>query len=63
MGGHLQVLRPNGLENGMEGGRGVTYADQERYYVVNDAQDPEYLGSEDNVKYYRGRVEVLRLQT
>ena len=33
-------------------GRGVTYADQECYYVVNDAQDLEYLGSEDNVKYY-----------
>ena len=33
-------------------GRGVTYADQESYYVVNDAQDQEYLGSEDNVKYY-----------
>ena len=33
-------------------GRGVTYADQECYYVVNDAQDLEYLGAEDNVKYY-----------
>ena len=33
-------------------GRGVTYADQESYYVVNDAQDQENLGSEDNVRYY-----------
>ena len=33
-------------------GRGITYADQECYYVVNDAQDQEYLGSEDFVKYY-----------
>ncbi len=33
-------------------GRGVTYADQESYYVVNDAQDQEYLGVEDDVKYY-----------
>ncbi len=33
-------------------GRGVTYADQECYYVVNDAQDQEYLGVEDFVKYY-----------
>ena len=33
-------------------GRGVTYADQECYYVVNDAQDLEYLGPEDKVKYY-----------
>ena len=33
-------------------GRGVKYADQECYYVVNDAQDLEYLGPEDFVKYY-----------
>jgi len=33
-------------------GRGVTYADLETYYVVNDAQDLENLGPEDNVKYY-----------
>ncbi|MBT7269856.1 MAG: hypothetical protein HN829_03085 [Candidatus Marinimicrobia bacterium] len=33
-------------------GRGVTYADQETYYVVNDAQDQENLGPEDNVRYY-----------
>ena len=33
-------------------GRGVKYADQESYYVVNDAQDLEYIGPEDFVKYY-----------
>ncbi|MED5218841.1 MAG: hypothetical protein VX630_00885, partial [Candidatus Neomarinimicrobiota bacterium] len=33
-------------------GRGVIYADQESYYVVNDAQDQENLGAEDKVKYY-----------
>ena len=33
-------------------GRGGTYADQESYYVVNDAQDQEYLGLEDDVKYF-----------
>lgn len=33
-------------------GRGVIYADQESYYVVNDAQDQENLGPEDNVRYY-----------
>ncbi len=33
-------------------GRGVTYADMEAYFVVNDAQDQEYLGPEDLVKYY-----------
>jgi len=33
-------------------GRGVIYADQESYFVVNDAQDQEYLGAEDNVKYF-----------
>ena len=33
-------------------GRGVTYADQESYYVVNDAQDQENLGAEDMVRYY-----------
>ena len=33
-------------------GRGVIYADQECYYVVNDAQDQENLGAEDNVKYF-----------
>ena len=33
-------------------GRGVIYADQETYFVVNDAQDQENLGPEDNVKYF-----------
>ena len=33
-------------------GRGVTYADLETYFVVNDAHDQEYLGEEDMVKYY-----------
>jgi hypothetical protein len=33
-------------------GRGVIYADQETYFVANDAQDQEYLGFEDKVKYF-----------
>jgi hypothetical protein len=33
-------------------GRGVIYADLETYFAVNDAQDQEYLGFEDRVKYY-----------
>jgi len=33
-------------------GRGVIYADQESFYVVNDAQDQENLGAEDNVRYF-----------
>lgn len=33
-------------------GRGVIYADLEAYFVLNDAQDQEYLGEEDSVKYY-----------
>ncbi len=33
-------------------GRGVIYADMETYFVANDAQDQEYLGPEDRVKYY-----------
>ena len=33
-------------------GRGVIYADLETYFVVNDAQDQEYLGLEDRAKYY-----------
>ena len=33
-------------------GRGVIYADQESYYVVNDAQDQENLGAEDMVRYF-----------
>ena len=32
-------------------GRGVMKADQECYFVVNDAQDQEYLGPEDQIKY------------
>lgn len=39
-------------------GRGVIYADLETFFVANDAQDQEYLGPEDQVKYYPrpGRV-------
>jgi len=33
-------------------GRGVTYADLETYFAVNDAQDQENLGIQDFVKYY-----------
>jgi hypothetical protein len=33
-------------------GRGVIYADLESYFTVNDAQDQEYLGPEDIIKYY-----------
>ncbi|MBN2414562.1 hypothetical protein JXO52_01905 [bacterium] len=33
-------------------GRGKVGADLETYFVVNDAQDLEYLGPEDRVKYY-----------
>ncbi len=33
-------------------GRGVIYADLETYFVVNDAHDQEYLGQEDETKYY-----------
>ncbi len=33
-------------------GRGVMKADLETFFVVNDAQDQEYLGPEDKVKYY-----------
>ncbi len=33
-------------------GRGVRFADLESYFVANDAQDQEYLGPEDRVKYY-----------
>ncbi|MDZ7260655.1 MAG: hypothetical protein ONB05_00845 [candidate division KSB1 bacterium] len=33
-------------------GRGVIKADQECFFVANDAQDQEYLGPEDRVKYY-----------
>ncbi len=33
-------------------GRGKMEADLETYFVANDAQDQEYLGPEDRVKYY-----------
>jgi len=33
-------------------GRGVIYANLETYFVVNDAQDQEYLGPEDKYRYY-----------
>lgn len=33
-------------------GRGILKADQECYFVVNDAHDQEYLGPEDMIKYY-----------
>lgn len=33
-------------------GRGIMKADQECYFVVNDAQDQEYLGPEDIIRYY-----------
>ena len=37
-------------------GRGIMKADQECYFVVNDAHDQEYLGPEDTVKYYPRRI-------
>ena len=33
-------------------GRGIRYADLECYFVQNDAQDQEYLGNDDILKYY-----------
>ena len=33
-------------------GRGITYADLETYFVVNDAHDLEYLGEDDEAQYY-----------
>ncbi len=33
-------------------GLGITKADLESYFVANDAQDQEYLGPEDKIKYY-----------
>lgn len=36
-------------------GRGVTYADLETFFVVNDAQDQEYLGEDDKIRYYPRR--------
>ena len=37
-------------------GRGIMKADQESFFIVNDAHDQEYLGPEDRVKYYPRRV-------
>ena len=63
--GPQQGLRQNGLVNGtVDLEEGITYADQETYYVVNDAQDQEYLGSEDFVKYFpRGDVKIGDLKS
>ena len=36
-------------------GRGIIYADMETYFVVNDAQDQEYLELPDRVRYYPNR--------
>ena len=33
-------------------GLGISNADLETYFVVNDAQDQEYIGVEDSVRYY-----------
>ena len=41
-------------------GRGVIYADMEAYFVVNDAQDQEYLGLEDQVKYFPRPGKVIQ---
>ncbi len=37
-------------------GRGVQYADLETFFTVNDAQDQEYLGNDDRLRYYPRRV-------
>ncbi|MCD6374784.1 MAG: hypothetical protein J7L94_04605 [Caldisericaceae bacterium] len=37
-------------------GRGVQYADLETFFTVNDAQDQEYLGEDDELKYYPRRT-------
>lgn len=37
-------------------GRGVMKADQECYFVSNDAHDQEYLGGDDRIKYFPRRV-------
>ena len=44
-------LKWPGVWNGRFG-LGVIYADLETYFVNNDAQDQEYLGAEDTLKYY-----------
>ena len=33
-------------------GRGIMKADLESFFVVNDAQDQEYLGTNDTIRYY-----------
>ena len=44
-------------------GRGVRYADLETYFVANDAQDQEYLGLADRVRYYpRGDKKIGELR-
>ena len=43
-------------------GRGVIYTDMETYFVVNDAQDQEYLELPDRVRYYQEREENRRYQ-
>ena len=49
--GHHLTGRSGGEWNGRFG-RGVTYADLETYFVVNDAHDLEYLGEDDEAQYY-----------
>ena len=44
-------LKWPGVWNGRFG-LGVMYADMETYFVANDAQDLEYLGDDDTLKYY-----------
>ncbi|MBN1482622.1 hypothetical protein EH223_11445 [candidate division KSB1 bacterium] len=44
-------LKWPGVWNGRFG-LGVMYADMETYFVCNDAQDLEYLGHDDTLKYY-----------
>ena len=60
MDGHLLVVKQNGLESGMEDLAASIYADMETYFVVNDAQDQEYLELPDRVRYYRERKENWR---
>ena len=44
-------------------GRGIRYADLETYFVANDAQDQEYLGLADRVRYYpRGDKKIGELR-
>lgn len=46
-----ESLKWPGVWNGRFG-LGVMYADMETYFVCNDAQDLEYLGEDDTLKYY-----------